>query len=76
MYLLESVASRFTTAALTYFLAEIDQHLVLPLVLNCSCDAPRYMSGGPALSLFSLNTYLIPSVVFTGTHIINITLPT
>ena len=60
MSLLASVVSIFTTAALTCFWADIDQHLVLHFVSNYSSDAPSYMSGGSDLYLFSLNTFLIP----------------
>ena len=76
MSLLASIASRFTTVALEYFLADIDQHLVPPFVSNFSSDAPRYMPGGSDFSPFSLNNHLIPSVVFMGTQLINIPLST
>ena len=76
MYLLVSVASRFTTAALTFILADINQHLVPPLVLTCSSGSPRYMSGGFDLSPFSLNTHLIPLIVFMGKQLITSTLST
>ena len=66
MHLLSRFASRFTTAALTYFLADIDQHLVPPFVLTCSSDSPRYMSGGSDLYPFILNEYLIPSIFSWG----------
>ena len=66
MSFLENFASRFTTADLTYFLVDINQHLVPPFVLTCSRDALRYMSRGSALCPFSLNTLLIPLIIFMG----------
>ena len=75
MSLLENVASSFTTAALTYVLADIDQNLVPSFVSTCSSDAPWYMSGGSAMYHFSLNTNLIPSIVFMGTQLITRTSP-
>ena len=74
MSLLDSVASRFTTVDLTYYLADIDQHLVPPFVLNLSSDVPRYMLGGSALSPFSSNTNLISSIVSIGMQLITSTL--
>ena len=73
MSLLVSVASRFTTAALTYFLVDIKQHFVPFFVSDFSSDATRYMSEGSDLSPFSLNLHLIPSIVFMGTHLITST---
>ena len=76
MFLLVSVDPSFTKAALTYFLAEIDQHLVPPFVLTCSSDAPRYMLRGSALSLFIFNTHLIFLIVFMETQLVTSTLST
>ena len=73
MSLLASVASRFMTADLTYFLSDIDQHLFPPFVSTFSSKAPRFMTGGSALSHFSLNTHLIPSDIFMGTQLITST---
>ena len=73
MSLLASVASRFTAAALTYVLADIDQHLVPPFVSTCSSDAHRYMLGGSTLSPFSLNTHLIPLLFFMRMQLITST---
>ena len=70
MSLLARVDSRFTAAALTYFLADIDQHLDPSFVSNCSSDAPRYMFRDSALYPFSLNTHLIPSIFFMWTQMI------
>ena len=73
MTILERVASMFTTAALAYFLADVDKHLVLPFVSNFSSDAHRYMAGGSDLSTFSLNTHFILLICFMGTHLITST---
>ena len=76
MSLLANVDLRFTTAALTYCSADIDQHLVPRFVFNYSSDAPRYMSGGSALCPFSLNKHFITQIFFMGTHMITSTLST
>ena len=48
--------------SLKYFYADIIQHFVPSAVSTLFIDAPRYISVTSVLSLFNLNTYLIPLI--------------
>ena len=64
--LLANLASTLSMTNLTYVSDDIVQHFVPLAVSSSDNDEPRYMSGFSALSPFSLNTTMIPSIVFIG----------